>query len=53
MLHLIKLGFKLRRVRLVYHVACMVIQNLAKKLKGMISLGRPRHGWEDNVKICV
>ena len=27
------------------------IQDLARKPEGMISLGRPRHRWEDNIEM--
>jgi hypothetical protein len=46
---------KLRRMRLVGHVACMgegrgVYKVSVGKPKGKRTLGRPRHRWEDNTK---
>jgi hypothetical protein len=47
---------KLRRMRWAGHVACMgeergVHRVLVGKPKGKRPLGRPRHRWEDNIKM--
>jgi len=47
---------KLRRMRWAGHVACMgedrgVHRVLVGKPEGKRSLGRPRHRWEDNIKM--
>jgi len=45
---------KLRRIRWMGHVAHMGerrIQGLVEKREGKRSLGRPRHRWEDNIKM--
>jgi hypothetical protein len=47
---------KLRRIRWVGHVACMgerkgIYRVLVKQPEGKKSLGRPRHRWEDNIKM--
>jgi hypothetical protein len=47
---------KSRRMRWVGHVACMgegrgVYRVLAGMPKGKRPLGRPRHRWEDNMKL--
>jgi hypothetical protein len=47
---------KSRRMRLADHVARMVetrnaYRILVKQPEGMRPLGRPRHRWEDNIKI--
>jgi hypothetical protein len=47
---------KSRRMRLAGHVACMgeerkVYKVLVVKLEGKRSLGRPRHRWEDGIRM--
>jgi hypothetical protein len=47
---------KLRRMRYMGHVACMgegrgMYRVLVGKFEGMRPLGRPRHRWEDNIKM--
>ena len=47
---------KCRRMRWAGHVACMgreerCIQGLVGKPEGKRPLGRPRHRWEDNIKM--
>jgi hypothetical protein len=47
---------KTRRMRWVGHVACMregrcVYRVLVGRPKGKSPLGRPRHNWEDNIKM--
>jgi hypothetical protein len=47
---------KSRRMRWEGHVACMgegrgVHKVLVRKLEGKRPLGRPRHSWEDNIKM--
>jgi len=47
---------KLRKLRLAEHVECMGLRKdanrvLVGKPEGKCSLGRPRHGWEDNIKM--
>ena len=47
---------KSRRMRYARHVACMREQRNAHRLlvgkpKGKRPLGRPRHRWEDNIKM--
>jgi hypothetical protein len=47
---------KSRRMRLVGHVACMgegrgVYRVLVRMPKGKRPQGRPRHRWEDNIRI--
>jgi hypothetical protein len=47
---------KSRRVRWVGHAACMgLLRNayriLVGKTEGKRPLGRPRHRWEDNIKM--
>jgi hypothetical protein len=47
---------KSRRMRWVAHVACMgegrgVYRVLVRRPEGKRSLGRPRHRWEDNIKM--
>jgi hypothetical protein len=47
---------KLRRMRLVGHVACMgeergVYRVLVGRPEGKRPLAKPRHRWEDNVKM--
>jgi hypothetical protein len=47
---------KSRKMRWVGHVACMgegsgVYKVLAGRPEGKILLGRPRHKWEDNIKV--
>jgi hypothetical protein len=47
---------KSRRMRLVGHVACMgdrsgAYRVLVEKPEGRKPLGRPRHRWEDNIKM--
>jgi hypothetical protein len=47
---------KSRRMRWAGHVACMgegrgVYRVLVGRSKGKRSLGRPRHRWEDNIKM--
>jgi hypothetical protein len=47
---------KSRRMRLAGYVACMEdMRNpykiLVIKLEGRRQLGRPRHGWEDNIRV--
>jgi hypothetical protein len=49
---------KLRRMRWAGHVACMreergVHRVLVGKPEGKWPLGRPRHRWEDNIKMDV
>jgi hypothetical protein len=46
---------KSSRMRWVGHVACMgenrnPYKIVVGKPEGKIPLGRPRHGWEDNIK---
>jgi hypothetical protein len=48
---------KLGRMRWADHVACMgemrnAYRVLVGKPEGRRQLGRPRHRWEDNIKIC-
>jgi hypothetical protein len=46
---------KSRMMRWVGHIACMEKRNsyrvLVGKPEGKRPLGRPRHGWEDNIKM--
>jgi len=47
---------KSRRIRWAGHVACMgegrgVYRVLVGKLEGRKPLGRPRHRWEDNIRM--
>jgi hypothetical protein len=47
---------KSRRMRWVGHVTCMgegrgVYRALFERLEGKRPLGRPRHRWEDNIKM--
>jgi hypothetical protein len=47
---------KSRRIRWAGHVACMgegrgVYRVLVGRHKGKRPLGRPRHRWEDNIKL--
>ena len=47
---------KSRRMRLVGHIACMGVRRgvcgvLVGKPEGKRPLGRPRHRWEDNIKM--
>jgi hypothetical protein len=47
---------KSRRMRWARHVACMrecrdIYRVLVGKLEGKSPLGRPRRGWEDNIKM--
>jgi hypothetical protein len=47
---------KSRKVRWVGHVACMakgrgICRVLVRRPRGKKPLGRPRHRWEDNIKI--
>jgi hypothetical protein len=49
---------KTRRMRWVGHVACMeegrgVYRVLAGRPEGKRPLGRPRHRWEDNIKMAL
>jgi hypothetical protein len=49
---------KSRRMRWVGHVACMVERRgvcrvLVGKPEGERPLGRPRHRWEDNIKVDI
>jgi len=49
---------KSRRMRWVWHVACMgdrigVYRVLVWKPEGKSPLGRPRHIWEDNIKLDI
>jgi hypothetical protein len=49
---------KTRRLKSVEHVADMgnkvtVYRVLVEKSEGNIPLGRPKHRWEDNIKMCV
>jgi hypothetical protein len=48
---------KLKRMRWVGHVACMVTipayRVLVGKLEGKRKLGRPRHKWEDTIQIDI
>jgi len=54
--HLIVWVIKSRRMRWVGHVACMrerrgIYRVLLGKPEGKRPMGRPRHRWEDNIKI--
>jgi hypothetical protein len=49
---------KSRRMRWAGHVACMgkrkgVYRVLVEKPDGQRHLGRPRHSWEDNIKLDI
>jgi hypothetical protein len=49
-------AIKSRRMRWVEHVACMgegrgVYRVVVGRPKGKRPLGRPRHKWEDNIKL--
>jgi len=49
---------KLRKMRWVGHVACMVesrgmYRDVAGKPEGKMPFGRPRCGWEDNNKMDI
>jgi hypothetical protein len=49
-------GIKSRRLRWAGHIACMgdgrgMYRVLVGKNEGRRPLGRPRHRWEDNIKI--
>jgi len=49
---------KSRRMRLVVHIACMGVRRGVYRIlmgtpEGKRPLGRPRHRWEDNIKMAL